>query len=116
MVLELQAMFGNKWATIASYLHGRTDNDVKNFWSTKQKRLSRILPSFSSSSNNNNNFQSPNRSQKNKSKPPLLILDDEASSSSSSSDHHQQVKKIHSKFLILLLSFLKISVTSKESQ
>ncbi|KAL4339292.1 hypothetical protein GQ457_08G023390 [Hibiscus cannabinus] len=54
MVIELQAEFGNKWAKIATYLHGRTDNDVKNFWSSRQKRLARILqksgtPSSSSS-------------------------------------------------------------------
>lgn len=43
MVIELQAQLGNKWARIATYLPGRTDNDVKNFWSTRQKRLARIL-------------------------------------------------------------------------
>ena len=43
MVIDLQAQFGNKWAKIATYLSGRTDNDVKNFWSTRQKRLARLL-------------------------------------------------------------------------
>uniref|UniRef100_A0A0D9W7V7 Uncharacterized protein n=1 Tax=Leersia perrieri TaxID=77586 RepID=A0A0D9W7V7_9ORYZ len=42
-VIELQARYGNKWARIATHLQGRTDNDVKNFWSTRQKRLARLL-------------------------------------------------------------------------
>ncbi|XP_057978856.1 transcription factor DUO1-like isoform X2 [Malania oleifera] len=43
VVIELQAQFRNKWTRIATYLSGRTDNDVKNFWSSRQKRLARIL-------------------------------------------------------------------------
>ncbi|KAK4414619.1 Transcription factor DUO1 [Sesamum alatum] len=51
-VIELQAQFGNKWAKIATYLSGRTDNDVKNFWSSRQKRLARILQTSAPSSSN----------------------------------------------------------------
>ncbi|KAH1231462.1 putative transcription factor MYB58 [Glycine soja] len=43
LVIELQAQYGNKWAKIATYLQGRTDNDVKNFWSSRRKRLERML-------------------------------------------------------------------------
>ncbi|XP_062165029.1 transcription factor DUO1-like [Alnus glutinosa] len=52
-VIELQAQFGNKWAKIATYLRGRTDNDVKNFWSTRRKRLERILQTPSPNSQKN---------------------------------------------------------------
>ncbi|KAL9245253.1 hypothetical protein vseg_018927 [Gypsophila vaccaria] len=47
VVIELQSQIGNKWATIATHLSGRTDNDVKNFWSSRQKRLARIFQSNS---------------------------------------------------------------------
>lgn len=52
-VIDLQAQFGNKWAKIATYLSGRTDNDVKNFWSSRQKRLARILQTSSTKSHKN---------------------------------------------------------------
>ncbi|XP_019053530.1 PREDICTED: transcription factor MYB57-like [Nelumbo nucifera] len=61
VVIDLQAKFGNKWARIATYLPGRTDNDVKNFWSTRQKRLARILQT-----------SQPCKSQKNNGKSSVL--------------------------------------------
>ncbi|KAK9105082.1 hypothetical protein Scep_021926 [Stephania cephalantha] len=38
MIIHLQALLGNRWAAIASYLPERTDNDIKNYWNTHLKR------------------------------------------------------------------------------
>ncbi|ONK75447.1 uncharacterized protein A4U43_C03F16930 [Asparagus officinalis] len=53
LIIHLQALLGNRWATIASYLPERTDNDIKNFWNTHlKKKLQKV--------NNNNNTISNN--------------------------------------------------------
>ncbi|KAK8493215.1 hypothetical protein V6N13_021461 [Hibiscus sabdariffa] len=38
MIIHLQALLGNRWAAIASYLPQRTDNDVKNYWNTHLRK------------------------------------------------------------------------------
>ncbi|CAI9109696.1 OLC1v1009566C1 [Oldenlandia corymbosa var. corymbosa] len=48
MIIQLQALLGNKWAAIASYLPERTDNDIKNFWNTHLKKKLKKLQSGSS--------------------------------------------------------------------
>ncbi|KAM3380727.1 Myb-related protein [Capsicum baccatum] len=43
MIIHLQALLGNRWAAIASYLPQRTDNDIKNYWNTHlRKKLKKI--------------------------------------------------------------------------
>ncbi|KAJ6383500.1 hypothetical protein OIU78_026897 [Salix suchowensis] len=63
IIVEMHAQFGNKWARMAARLPGRTDNDIKNFWNTRTKRLLRhrlplyppeILPQNQPSPQHNN--------------------------------------------------------------
>ncbi|KAK9191089.1 hypothetical protein WN943_019700 [Citrus x changshan-huyou] len=62
MIIHLQALLGNKWAAIASYLPQRTDNDIKNYWNTHLKKklkkfqsaaLEPHMPQDSSATSNN---------------------------------------------------------------
>nr|QHG11467.1 R2R3-MYB transcription factor 39 [Taxus chinensis] len=47
IIVHLQALMGNRWAAIASYLPQRTDNDIKNYWNTHlKKRLKKLQSPF----------------------------------------------------------------------
>ncbi|KAK4434102.1 Transcription factor [Sesamum alatum] len=57
-IINLHNSIGNKWSKIASYLPGRTDNEIKNVWNTHLKKRALItkktatdeIPSCTSSS------------------------------------------------------------------
>ncbi|XP_038679380.1 myb-related protein 306-like [Tripterygium wilfordii] len=55
MIIHLQALLGNRWAAIASYLPQRTDNDIKNYWNTHLKKKLKKLQS----GQNQDGFSSP---------------------------------------------------------
>ncbi|CAN0924363.1 Transcription factor MYB94 [Linum grandiflorum] len=78
MIIHLQALLGNRWAAIASYLPERTDNDIKNYWNThlKKKLLNKL-------SNNINNGVPDH--QRNSSSPASRSSSPPSSSASSSS-------------------------------
>ncbi|XP_042439140.1 transcription factor MYB10-like isoform X2 [Zingiber officinale] len=45
-IVKLHDLLGNKWSKIASFLPGRTDNEIKNVWNTHLKK--RLMASSSS--------------------------------------------------------------------
>ncbi|XP_076954036.1 myb-related protein 306-like [Bidens hawaiensis] len=52
MIIHLQALLGNRWAAIASYLPQRTDNDIKNYWNTHLKKKINMIQNNSSEDKN----------------------------------------------------------------
>ncbi|KAJ8569949.1 hypothetical protein K7X08_006526 [Anisodus acutangulus] len=42
-IIQLHALLGNRWSTIAAYLPSRTDNEIKNYWNSRlKKRLTKM--------------------------------------------------------------------------
>ncbi|RAL39069.1 hypothetical protein DM860_011555 [Cuscuta australis] len=80
MIIHLQALLGNRWAAIASYLPQRTDNDIKNYWNTHLKKKLKKMQGGGQDDQAMFQQDGPNNNSS------LL-------SSSSSSTHHQSLSK-----------------------
>ncbi|WCJ35941.1 myb domain protein 96 [Euphorbia peplus] len=64
MIIHLQALLGNRWAAIASYLPQRTDNDIKNYWNTHlKKKLRKVHEDGQSEDGLSGNSSQPNKGQ-----------------------------------------------------
>ncbi|CAM8885896.1 unnamed protein product [Rhodiola kirilowii] len=68
MIIHLQALLGNRWAAISSYLPQRTDNDIKNYWNTHLKKKLKKLQLGSDNNSQDNNSSSSSASHQTTSK------------------------------------------------
>ncbi|XP_047320214.1 transcription factor MYB1-like [Impatiens glandulifera] len=42
LIIRLHNLLGNRWSLIAGRIPGRTANDVKNFWNSRLKKITRV--------------------------------------------------------------------------
>ncbi|CAI9265891.1 unnamed protein product [Lactuca saligna] len=70
MIIHLQALLGNRWAAIASYLPQRTDNDIKNYWNTHLKKR---LHNYRSNSDQENHHHQQGASTSSSSSETITI-------------------------------------------
>ncbi|KAL3614884.1 hypothetical protein CASFOL_040545 [Castilleja foliolosa] len=80
-IIDLHLSIGNKWSKIASYLPGRTDNEIKNIWNTHLKKRVK---------NKSTTDQSDNKNEAKDSKPNNSITASTSCTSSHMSSSEDQ--------------------------
>ncbi|CAK8534715.1 unnamed protein product [Lathyrus sativus] len=110
IIIKLHKALGNKWSKIASYMPGRTDNEIKNVWNTHLKKklviknsdstsgdeskLESSISSPSSSESNLSNKASIKDSEKQFSSKELVIINEDPKGSSNSLSYSIESNKI----------------------
>ncbi|CAA7027396.1 unnamed protein product [Microthlaspi erraticum] len=86
-IIHFHQTLGNKWSKIASFLPGRTDNEIKNVWNTHLKK--RISPNSSPSSSSSSSSISCTHDQTDHDKNCAIVHEEEnyESRDSPSSSH-----------------------------